>query len=719
MSVTNECDLVTSLPTNTVSTLVAPAGTAKARYQIVLKQSAWTGGGALFADDMVLDQISGPTAPVIGNLLPGALLLANPANGITFTASSSSGTTINAPDIHMTVNGADVSASLIISGSSSSKSVAYQGLTTNTEYNVSIQVTDVLGLSTSSAFSFDTWVPYMVWEGEDYDFGSGQFINSPVLSSAAQASSYFGQTGSQDVDFNESNGDGDHLYRSFDRIATTVAGDVMRKNFLDAQAGDPLIKDYKVGWFNGGEWVNYTRNFPAGTYNIYARLAGGQGAATVNLSKVTGGAGTASQTLSALGKFSFTGTSWSVYQYVPLRDAYGNLAQVALSGTNTLRFTTGGGADVNFLMLVAPDTSHPVISAVYPDGSTLLQGTNVFSFNVASAAAPINDGSIGVQVNGVDVSSKLTITGSGNNKSVSYAGLMLNSPTYSVSFGATNALGQSAGNTVNFDTFSPNEYTWEGEDYDFNSGQFIDNPQTNAYFALIGTLGTDYEEHFDLTAAKWIYRNNDPMGTDVTGDTTRTRTIGTNDYNLGWFTAGEWVNYTRHYPAGSYNVYARLARGTGTNAQPILSKVTSGVGTPSQTTVPLGTFSINSRGWGSFQYVLLRDGSGSPVVFSPDGSAITLRLTSSGPETNTEANANFLMLVPPAVPEELSASIADGHLVLSFPTATGSSYRVQYKDNLTDTGWSDLANTVVGNGAIQSVADALSNGKRFYRLHIQ
>ena len=718
MPVTNQCDLVTTLPTNSVATLVAPTGTVKARYQIVLKQSASTGGGALWVDDMILNQLSGPTAPSIGNLVPGALLLANPANGISFTASSSSGTAINDADIQVILNGSNISPYLVITGSATSKNVSYHGLKTNETYTIAIQITDTLTLSTSAGFAFDTWTPLFLLEGEDYDFGGGQFINDPGLSSSAQANSYFGQVGYQDIDMNDTSHDGDKLYRASDQMATTISGDLPRKKIMDAQVGDPLINDYKVGWFYGGEWINYTRNFPAGTYNVYARFAGGAGAATATLSKVTDGWGTSAQTVDILGTFSFTGTGWSTFQYVPMKDANGNLVPLALSGTNTLRLTTGGGGDVNFLMLVAADTNRPLITAVYPDGSTLLQNTNTFRFSVNSPNATVSESSIGLVLNGVNVSANLTIGGSANNRTVSYAGLQRNVPNYTAVISATNANGITVGTTVHFDTFSPELYSWEGEDYDFNGAQYIDNPQTNAYYGLAGVSDVDYHELY-VNIPQVAYRTGDAMGTDETGDVPRTRYAGTNDYNLGWFTAGEWVNFTRHFPPGNYYVYGRFARGTGTNAAPVLSRVTSGVGTPVQTTEDMGSFSVDSHGWGSYAYVLLRDGSGNPVKLQLDGNVTTFRLTSAGPEANTEANANFLMLVPVANPVSIIPALIGDNLVLSFATASGFLYQLQYKDSLTDPNWNNLGSALEGNGTVRSVSDPATASKRFYRLQVQ
>jgi len=75
----------------------------------------------------------------------------------------------------------------------------------------------------------------------------------------------------------------------------------------------------------GGEWENYTRTYPTGAFNVYARLARGAGGnATMGMSRVTGGWGSATQTTSSLGSFSmgFTG-GWQTYNWVPLKDWVG------------------------------------------------------------------------------------------------------------------------------------------------------------------------------------------------------------------------------------------------------------------------------------------------------------------------------------------------------------------------------------------------------------
>ncbi len=131
------------------------------------------------------------------------------------------------------------------------------------------------------------------------------------------------------VDFHDRQGNGDHLYRLDDTMATGLTGDPTRQKFVDAGATDHVI-----GWFDGsafgdnigispydaGEWVNYTRDFPAGTYNIYLRAANGYGGtASIPLSKVTSGWGTPEQTTELLGQFQFPATGWNSYAIRPAR----------------------------------------------------------------------------------------------------------------------------------------------------------------------------------------------------------------------------------------------------------------------------------------------------------------------------------------------------------------------------------------------------------------
>jgi hypothetical protein len=711
LPITNQCDPATGQVTNMVTTFTAPAGTTFARYQVVLKQSGNVGAGAAFIDDMVLDQISGPTPPVFSAVKPGNILLANAADGLSFTVSGSS--TIANGGIHLTVNGSNVSSGLVITGSAAVKNVSWAGLKSNQTYTASIQVTDANGLSSSSVMTFDTWAPVFVWEGEDFDHSGGLYLNNPAQGA------YANLVGAEEIDYHDTAGDGDHLYRvGGDRMATTPSGDVTRQKYVDAGA-----TDYKIGWFGGGEWVNYTRSYPAGVYNVYARMAGNAGAATLTLDRVTSGWGTSEQSLANLGTFAFPGTGgWSTYIYQPLTDTNGNLVPVSLSGTNTLRITTGGGGDVSFVMLVPANTNKPAISGVYPNGATLMQGTNKLVFHVGAASSTIDASGIQVVLNGTNVSSSLQITGTASAKDVVYSGLVANTPVYTAVLTVTDVLGNSSTKTVTFDTFSPANFTWESEDYDFDGGSHVDNPVltsqwvADGYYGQAGVEGVDFHE--TTGAGDHIYRPSDTFATPIATDVPRQSHLAAQaidplilDYKIGWFDAGEWANHTRTYPKGNFNVYARLAGGNPGTVTLTLSKVTAGSGTTEQTTSDLGTFSFVGRGWQTYDWVPLKNGDQMTTV-TLDG-LTTLRITTGG-----GIDPNFLMLVPASVSTSMTIQKSGANVSISFPTLNGSSYGLKYKTSLGDAAWQPLS-TVTGDGATKTVTDPASGLQRFYRIEIQ
>jgi hypothetical protein len=697
--VTNQ---VSPVVTN-VSTLLAPPGTAKARYQIVFHQPAGYDGGSVYWDDARLNLISGPTPPNILNLYPSGTLLMQGTNKLAFTATSSSTIT----NVQVILNGTDVSGSLSIAGSATSNSVIYPSLQSNKLYSVTVTVKDANNLSSSVSRTFDTFDPNsFTWEAEDYDFNSGSYIDNPVLPSTSNPSpnSYWQKAGFEGVDYQDTSGDGSKTYRLPDRMATEVCSDLLRQKYVVAQQADPSIQDYDIGWFNPNEWINFTRTYPTGTFNIWARMSS-PGASTLTLSRVTNGWGTASQSTVDLGTFSLlAGQGWGTYNWVPMTDPAGNLIQVNLGGTNTLRATTGGNNNAQFFMLVPANTNLPTITGIYPNGG--LQSTNTFAFN-ANSAAGINANSIKVTLNGVDVSSALVIGGTPTARQVTYPFLAPNT-SYNAIILVTDLNGQQANPTVNFDTFSGSAFVWEGVDYDYGGGQFFDEPSTNAYRGLAGLEGTDF--HDDCNGGPALYRIDCPA-TEPCGDFARAKFVPgvATNYDLGFVNAGEWENYTRTYPSGTWNVYLRGARGTGGTVTMNFGRVTNGWGTASQELDSLGTFSLgNTGGWQSYRYVPLVD-SNNRLADVPLAGTNTLRITGGG-----AVNYNFFILTPPL---KLKANVSGGNFVLSFSTQPGFNYTVQSKTNLNDASWNSVS-TVAGDGTTKSVNDPKTGPSRFYRLQV-
>ena len=695
-----------------------------------------------------------------------------PTNKLVFTVSSTTAT-ISTANITLTLNGTNISSSLVFSGGPSTWNVSYTGLQMNQTYATVIHVTDSNGGSASGTLNIDTWNPVLQVEAEDFDFnpaksivpdGTGfRYIDNPVPTAplVAAANSYEGQVGDTFIDEQGNNlnnglspiqnayaGATLSNYRTNDPCATAPVTDSARRQFQGTGA-----LDYNVGFLGAGHWEQYTRTWPSGTYNLYARVASGANLGTLysSWSQVITGWGTTNQVIRHIGSFAIPSTGgYSSYFYTPLIDRFGNYAQLTLGGTNTFRDThlvsnqteTGNGTyglNINFYMLVAPRTDLPRIDSVYPDGTVLMQGTNTLSFVASNPTYGIATNNIQVTLNGVNISSNLVFSGSSGSWNVSYPGLQPNQ-SYAAVITITDNNNQTHTTTVNFDTFSQNNFTWEAEDFDFGpenspvsngSGlRYIDNPAptsapaTNSYFDQIGDSGIDESPLFQNILGTYVYRLSsgsafEYVSTEVTSDATRQKYQNARlqsdnpyiqDYDVNFFT--NWLDYTRTFPAGNFLVYARLSAGNGAfNMQ--CAQVTSGAGTSSQVTNVLGNFIGSGTSFATWKYVPLTNASAGSLVILSLGGVETLQMMGDNNE-----NVNYFMLVP--VVPTITASVSGSNIILSFPTLSGLNYTVSYKNNLTDS-WTQLGSPVPGNGAIESVTDSnilLSQNQRFYRLAV-
>lgn len=639
--------------------------------------------------------------PVIANVYPNGTNIYQPASSLTFTANSANAG-IALTGIQVTLNGINVSNNLTIGGSALNRAVSCL-LRPNQYYVAAITVTDTNGLRVIQTNRFDTFSPILSAEGEDYDFNGGQSTNG--------IDAYAGLLGTQGVDMNVLTPYGpidDYSYRPTNQspqIACPPIAEIPRLDYGTNQ-------DYAVGYYHVGEWMNYTRAVPTGAYNVYARVASANSGVSITLGLVTNGVGTASQTVMSLGSFNFSGRGWSAYDFVPLQQN-GALVTVNLSGTNTFRVTASQSeANFNFFVLVPKANDIPMIANLYPDGSTLLQATNKLSFTATNSVFAISANNIALTLNGVDVSSQLSISGSSNAWNVSLP-LALNT-NYNAVIKVTDNYGNAVSNAYYFDTFSPDNFTVEAEDFDFNGGQYIDNPGIDAYSNQVSTPYIDEWFVNQVSGAPYAYRPSDWISTAVTTDKPRQNylTAGLPDYTVGYWLGGSWINYTHTYPAGTYTIWARLAGGTTYNVQ--LTNTVNGVPTY------LGVFNAPGRGWSTYDWVPLRN-SGGQITTVTLGGVSTLTASTDG-----NANANFFMLVPtnsvslPPDAVSMSALVSSdrSHLVLSFPTQAGCNYQVLYKTNLTDSTWLPLS-TIPGNGGTESFTNSIGDDSRFFRLLIQ
>jgi hypothetical protein len=147
--------------------------------------------------------------------------------------------------------------------------------------------------------------------------------------------------------------------------------------------------------------------------------------------------------------------------------------------------------------------------------------------------------------------------------------------------------------------------------------------------------------------------------------------------------------------------------------------VTSGWGTTTQTTNFLGSFAVPTTGWSAFGWVPLRDADGNLATITLGGSTNTLKLFRDPTPPLADVNVNFLMLVPAPGPLTLSAAIVGANVQISFPTQSGFSYQIEYKNDLLDANWLTLGSLIAGDGSIKTVSDPLVPTRRFYRARIQ
>ena len=610
---------------------------------------------------------------------------------------------------------------------------------------------------------------------------SGTFIDTPADGGLALYTNQVGTQGI-DENKNTARTGTQSYYRPNDAViiqaanpgSGTPATGTEQKFINAAIDGDTNDVEVDVGFNSAGDWFNYSRTFgpggsaPAGTYSVFAYIATSGSGNQGTLSEVTSDPAQGSQTTTVLGTWgtsSFSDNGFNNYRYVPLVDQAGNPVAITLTnGVQTFRTTVSNNPNFAFYVFV-PQVAvlTPEFVTISPNGSVPFQSSNQLSFTVSpEQGTPISTNSIAVVLNGVNVSSGLNFTaGTGGSWTVDFP-LQSNS-VYKATIYVTNSSGLFTTSTISFDTFDVNNYQWEAVDYDFstnggaNAAIFLDNPyptgnpsaatnsasdsagnvggiiNSNSYFGypagLIGTAIAQQGVDINYTNANGIqhYYRGDTVGTEVTSDYIRPKFLAaqalfgdTNicPFDLGWFNGGFWVNYTRTYPAGKFNVWARLAGGAGPFSGTILSVVTNGVGTSLQSSNVLGTFSDpNAAGWQVWHWVPLLDTNGNMVTVQLGGQE-TLKLTSGN-----NLNAEFFMLTPAVAQQaasfSLSASQSAGNVLISFPTQSGHSYTVLHATSLTSGSWTPVAGPISGNGSMNTVTQAVNGATGFYRVQAQ
>jgi regulation of enolase protein 1 (concanavalin A-like superfamily) len=344
---------------------------------------AVTGHSTTTAATCVFDKL-------IFNLAPPEVVNASPADhasyvdpskSFTFTVKSMQG--VPTSKLVFKVNGEDKSSALTFTGTDAVRQYTYAGpFVANMIYKFEITATDAEGIVSTVPISWDTFKQdNFLIEAEDFNYDSGKYNDNPGIGSL---SPYISAIGTPLIDEYDPVTGGNHDYRPYDTdtqtgelIATkTMPNEVIRKAYADAYDngnGDPLAIDYAVGWIDSATWLNYTRTFPAGTYQMSARIAssGGYG---LRFDWVTSSPTVANQTTFPFG--TMTGPAVSpgtteIFGFAPLTDAFGTqVVQRFTAGVKTMRFNkVSGDVDLNFFQFVSvadPGVLTPYVSSVSP-----------------------------------------------------------------------------------------------------------------------------------------------------------------------------------------------------------------------------------------------------------------------------------------------------------------------------------------------------------------
>jgi hypothetical protein len=236
-----------------------------------------------------------------------------------------------------------------------------------------------------------------VIEAEDFNFGSGQTLPEASVMPLTSAPYATAAAAVHNVDYHVVNNTLDsQLYR----IGEDPNVPINENNGFDQNDRGVWTRtqNYKIGWTQGGadsEWFNYTRTFPEGNYNVYAALSHGGGGPTAgSLQLVTGAANVENQTVQQLGTFNVPGGTggWGNNRLVPMQ-AEGSLATVALSGTQTVRFTMGSDADFDYLVFVPTEgavtpTRPSITSATISGGNLVINWTGTGTLQSTDDVGP-------------------------------------------------------------------------------------------------------------------------------------------------------------------------------------------------------------------------------------------------------------------------------------------------------------------------------------------
>jgi len=260
-----------------------------------------------------------------------------------------------------------------------------QPLPANTQVTAQVSWTDAA--PRSSSWSFTTGIlpgNTFVIEAEDFNYGGGQ--TKPIASTMLYLGNAYTNLGAvSGVDYKDSDGNDSRPYRP-----TLAPNANMDSGPGDLDRGGWDLKfNYKIGWIDSGDWFNYTRTFPAGSYNVYAAVSFDDSPTSAtriggSLQLVGGDVTTTNQTLTQLGTFDGPATGgWGLNRLIALKNASGNVVSLPLSGAQTIRYTASNG-DYDFLAFVPSAPALQFNTPTFSGGTVTISWTGTGRLQEAS-----------------------------------------------------------------------------------------------------------------------------------------------------------------------------------------------------------------------------------------------------------------------------------------------------------------------------------------------
>jgi hypothetical protein len=93
---------------------------------------------------------------------------------------------------------------------------------------------------------------------------------------------------------------------------------------------------------------------------------------------------------------------------------------------------------------------------------------------------------------------------------------------------------------------------------------------------------------------------------------------------------------------------------------------------------------------------------------------VTVRVTDNGTPSLSDAKSFVITVIAPI--SISSIGVSNATVTITWASIPGTTYRVQFKNNLGDTSWSNLVPDVTATGTTASQTDAVGTTRRFYRI---